>query len=415
MTPYRILVVDDSAFMRKLFSDIIGGDPSFTVVGTAATGAQAVELLAALDPDAVTMDIEMPDMNGLEALRVIMGQKPTPVIMLSGLSEDNRRATVEALQYGAFDFIHKPTVMTADIDRVAEQLLSRLKSAVSVKLRSSLLPLPDKPAAKWPENPASKAVASAQATRAAPGGGARSNRKPAEPAPAESAASAAPKKKASPAARKPAVSPAAPGTPAVPKLPSRVLEFRHLIAIGTSTGGPRALHQLIGSLPGNLPALVLIVQHMPPKFTHSLAQRLDSFSELSVKEAEHGERVAAGTVYIAPGGYHMTLARAGGSYRIELSLGEPRGGHRPSVDLLFESLVPFVELARHAVIMTGMGSDGAKGMKALAASGAETTIAESEETCIVFGMPRSAIELGAAKTVLPLHGIAPLLTEAVMK
>ncbi|EXX91306.1 chemotaxis protein CheY [Paenibacillus darwinianus] len=398
MKPYRILVVDDSAFMRKLFSDIINGDPSFTVVGTAATGAQAVELLTSVEPDAVTMDMEMPDMNGLEALKVIMEQKPTPVIMLSGVSEDNMRATVAALQYGAFDFIRKPTGLTADIHQVAEQLLVRLRSAVSAKHRSVLLPLPDQPASKPPDNRLLKDAASAQAIRAAPGAAAR-------------------------VGRKPAVAPAAPGAPvaagvpaasAAPQPANRSTAFRHVVAVGTSTGGPRALHQLISSLPGDLPAPVLIVQHMPPKFTHSLAQRLDSFSALSVKEAEHGEQVAAGTVYIAPGGYHMTLVRTGGQYRIDLSLGEPRGGHRPSVDQLFESLVPFVELARHAVIMTGMGSDGAKGMKALAESGAVTTIAESEETCIVFGMPRSAIELGAAKTVLPLPGIAPQLAGAVM-
>ncbi|MBB6675530.1 CheB methylesterase domain-containing protein, partial [Cohnella nanjingensis] len=198
--------------------------------------------------------------------------------------------------------------------------------------------------------------------------------------------------------------------------PERPTAFNDLVAIGTSTGGPRALHEVITNLPADFPAPVLIVQHMPPKFTHSLAQRLASFAKIPVREARDGETVRAGEAYLAPGGLHMTLTRdASGTYRIALSEDAPVSGHRPSVDRLFESLLGFRELRRHAVIMTGMGSDGAKGMKALREDGAAATIAEAEETCVVYGMPRSAIEIGAATQVAELQHIASLLVQEVSR
>ncbi|PZD93343.1 chemotaxis response regulator protein-glutamate methylesterase [Paenibacillus sambharensis] len=470
MTPYRILIVDDSAFMRKLFSDIITQDSSFTIVGTASTGAEAVRLVEALNPDAVTLDLEMPEMNGLEALKIIMAKKPTPVIMLSGISEDNTRQTIAALQLGAFDFIRKPSGITDDIASVAEALIIRLKLAVSVRKHQPVLKIPDKPVSLTiirgddaadkkpkPQAPAPPPAAPQKAkmqdrlTGKSPATSRQADVTPAEPAnplehpaaplkptglqkavqPGREAghnaagepfngltkpraadqAAAAGSTRGKTAER--TVKPDAPPAAAMKK--THAASFRHLVAIGTSTGGPRALHQVLSSLPGSLPAPVLIVQHMPPKFTHSLAQRLDSYSELTVKEAEQGDVLAAGVVYIAPGGYHMKLQKDGGLYRIRLTEDPARNGHRPSVDVLFESLLPYSELNRHAVIMTGMGSDGAKGMKALAENGAKSTIAESEETCIVYGMPRSAVEGGAVKTVLPLQGIAGQIVSAVMK
>jgi len=430
MAPYRILVVDDSAFMRKLFTDIIESDPSLTVIATADNGRTAVELHERLQPDAVTLDLEMPLMNGLEALRDIMANKPVPVIMLSGISEENTRGTIAALQLGAFDFIRKPSGLSADIDQVAEALLIRLRLAVKIH-KDSIAPLHARPRPK--------AVASLEAPPVRPAERKRTVKEQKPEQREASGAAAAPRepgKRRKPEAgtsdkqarkqtatdlppskkeRPPDV--AARGRPAVPgtRAGAAGTSFRHVIAVGTSTGGPRALHQLISALPGDLPAPVLIVQHMPPKFTHSLAQRLDSFSQLAVKEAEHDETIRSGTVYIAPGGYHMLMAKHAGEYRIKLTLDEPRSGHRPSVDELFESLVPLSELTRHAVIMTGMGSDGAKGMKLLAEQGAATTIAESEDTCVVYGMPRAAVEAGAAMTVLPLHDIASELSVAVMK
>lgn len=186
--------------------------------------------------------------------------------------------------------------------------------------------------------------------------------------------------------------------------------FGQIVAVGASTGGPRALHELLTKLPGDLEAPILVVQHMPPKFTHSLAQRLNTFSAIRVREAVHGEIVETGTAYIAPGGKQMKLFKeSGGLYRIRLTQEGARNGHMPSVDVLFESLVGLREIKRHVVLMTGMGSDGASGMMALRQDGAEIRIAESAETCVVYGMPRSAVEMGAVSHVLPLQQIAPFL------
>ncbi|MEO3945084.1 CheB methylesterase domain-containing protein [Gorillibacterium sp. CAU 1737] len=196
---------------------------------------------------------------------------------------------------------------------------------------------------------------------------------------------------------------------AVPGIPGRARPappFQNLIAIGTSTGGPRALHAVLTALPGNLNAPVLVVQHMPPKFTKSLAERLNANSAITVVEAADGMTVEKGTAYIAPGGQHMLMIRDDkGQYRIKLTLDDPVSGHRPSVNVMFESLLSFTELKRYVVLMTGMGSDGAKGMQALALSGAAATIAEAEETCVVYGMPRAAVQLECVTHILPLHEI----------
>ncbi|HEY0826914.1 MAG TPA: CheB methylesterase domain-containing protein [Bacilli bacterium] len=193
----------------------------------------------------------------------------------------------------------------------------------------------------------------------------------------------------------------------------RSASFQHLVAIGTSTGGPRALQQLITRLPESFLAPILIVQHMPPKFTKSLALRLDSLSKIKVVEAEDESIITSGTAYIAPGGWHMTLVKKGAQYQIRLSKEELRSGHRPSVDTMFESLVPHHELERHIVIMTGMGSDGAKGMSVLIESGVSSTIVEAEESCVVYGMPRAAVELNQVDYVLPLEEISSKLIELV--
>ncbi|MFD1952656.1 chemotaxis response regulator protein-glutamate methylesterase [Paenibacillus thailandensis] len=434
MEPYRILVVDDSPFMRAIFSDLITRDSEFAVIGTAGNGEEAVEAVKRLKPDAVTLDLEMPLMNGLEALQIIMKESPTPVIMLSGISEQNMRETIKALQHGAFDFIRKPTsAVSDDIQQVGELLIEKLKMAVMTQRKRKLagpaaLPpvtetarMPDsayrKPAIKLPE------AADGQ-TAIGKGQKKESKAKPAGPSSAKAVVNETTQayRPATTAPNAGAGSPAAPAEPAAaenaPKKKSKPVQpvsFRHIVAIGTSTGGPRALHEVISSLPEHLPAPVLVVQHMPPKFTRSLAQRLDSFSRLKVVEAEQGEKVLPGVVYIAPGGSHMELSRDKDGYCIKLTQEPPRGGHRPAVDVLFESLVPFKELQRHAVIMTGMGSDGAKGMEALAKSGAASTIAEAEETCVVYGMPRCAVENGSAQAVVPLQQIAPSLVHNVSK
>lgn len=454
MAPYRVLVVDDSGFMRKIISDLIVRDPQFTIVGTARNGLEAIAAVNELKPDAVTLDLEMPEMNGIEALQRIMNSNPIPIIMLSGISEDNTRETIKALQFGAFDFIRKPsTAVSNDIHQVGELLIEKLRIAVLTRRYQPVITIDEKT-----ERPVVAVKASKPFKRLA----IEQQLNQVEPLKAPSAHLDKDRVKSRPsrAADKQPKSQVVPPLHTKPKgiqfgqrasinpnsslSARRALEvdekdngrqqksdsappdikqkgsgtvstFRHIVAIGTSTGGPRALHEVISSLPSDFPAPVLIVQHMPPKFTKSLAQRLDSFSALHVVEAEQGDRVLAGVVYLAPGGHHMELAKDSAGYYILLTEQPQRNGHRPSVDVLFESMTAFRELKRHAVIMTGMGSDGTKGLKQLIDSGVDSTIAEAEETCVVFGMPRSAIEALSIEKVLPLQHIAAQLVQVMLK
>ncbi|MFD0671718.1 chemotaxis response regulator protein-glutamate methylesterase [Cohnella sp. GCM10027633] len=484
MPEYNVLIVDDSPFMRKVFSDVIDADAAFNVLATAGNGKEAVELALKLKPDIITMDLEMPQMNGIEALQRIMSVRPTPVIMLSAVTDNGTRDTIKALQHGAFDFIRKPDgAVKLDIHQVGEQLIEKLHIAVStvsmgsfrmmpaveektepipkaeplqqvsaIESRHEAPPAADlPPPAPKPDSPAKEPprlyaeskrtiaeppkTPSTQVESRTPASSPPAGQREAAPKPAAAEARAAqplpratePKPAAKSLVKKAAAAAAMPAPPPVtaeplspvpprpqPKSKSASSAFADVVAIGTSTGGPRALHEVLTGIPAGFPAPILIVQHMPPKFTHSLAQRLDSFCNIRVCEATDGELVESATAYIAPGGRHMSLIKdALGGYRIRLSDDPPRSGHRPSVDYLFESLIDYPALKRHAVLMTGMGSDGAKGMKALQTGGAQTLIAESEETCVVYGMPRSAIELGAATQVLPLQAISSALAREV--
>ncbi|MEX1031014.1 MAG: chemotaxis response regulator protein-glutamate methylesterase [Paenibacillaceae bacterium] len=358
MSTYKVLVVDDSAFMRKIISDLIMEDPQFEVIGTAKNGREALEMTRELQPDVITMDVAMPIMNGLEAVQIIMNENPIPIIMLSSMTGVGTQETIQALELGAIDFVRKPSgSISLDLHIIKEHILDKLKIAVSAKVR----PLQ------------------------------RINEQ-----------SVIPKKIVKPSSSLSRDS------------DIQSIPFRHVVAIGTSTGGPRALQTVLSGLPSNFPAPVLIVQHMPPNFTKSLAIRLDTYCSLHVVEAEDGMKVSAGTVYVAPGGLHMSMIRVKKDhFVITLNKEEPRSGHRPSVEVLFESLIPLKEFRRHIIIMTGMGSDGAKTMKMLKESGANTTIAESEETCIVFGMPRAAIELGGVDYILKQQDISNKLVELV--
>ncbi|MFE5319582.1 chemotaxis response regulator protein-glutamate methylesterase [Paenibacillus sp. NPDC056579] len=383
MRIYDILVVDDSIFMRKIISDLISEDPQFRVVATAKNGKEAVELIKKLKPNAVTMDIEMPEMNGLDALKTIMSEHPTPIIMLSSLTQEGARETIIALERGAVDFVGKPSgSISLDLHKVKTALIEKLHIAVKTnvnKFNAKLAP-PNPLRFNKPAGESKASIPSAPVAQPAP--------KPY-------------KQEGNHSSGKLMNPPAS--------------QVQQLAAIGTSTGGPRALHQVISNIPGDFAAPVVIVQHMPPNFTKSLAQRLDSVSELTVVEAEDGMILHNGTAYVAPGGFHMMVARNGpGMYKIHLCKEDPRNGHRPSVDVLFESLLPLKELRRHIVLMTGMGSDGAKGMLALKQAGAVTTIAESEETCIVYGMPRAAVELQCVSHILPQQEIAHMLSKAVL-
>ncbi|MEC0169982.1 chemotaxis-specific protein-glutamate methyltransferase CheB [Paenibacillus graminis] len=461
MKPYQVLVVDDSAFMRKIISDLIENDANFQVAATASNGREAIEKVNELSPDLVTMDVEMPEMNGLEALKIIMAQRPLPVIMLSGINEEGMKETILALEWGAFDFIRKPSISNSqDIIAVGVSLREQMKEAMLARQQREARAS----AYKVPELPAAEAASAPQPVRGpakqppeAPKKAPELPRKLADKPKAKPELSPAPemvKGKGSPGRTSPegALPPGAAKDPArLPKpasdpsrnrskeeakpvqpdsRPAAAANFessaaggdrkpnnkglRKLVAVGCSTGGPRALKAFLENIPADFPAPIVIVQHMPPNFTKSLAQRLNTFSPLEVAEAEQGMILRQGAAYIAPGGYHMRVVpAAGGQYAIDLTLEEARNGHRPSVDTLFESILPYTSLERHAVIMTGMGSDGARMMKSLYDSGVTSTFAESEETCVVYGMPRSAVELHCVRHVLPLQEIAPRLVQAV--
>ncbi|WP_042199183.1 protein-glutamate methylesterase/protein-glutamine glutaminase [Paenibacillus camerounensis] len=465
MRPYKVLVVDDSAFMRKIISDLIEKDPDFKVTDTAVNGREAIAKVTELQPDLVTMDVEMPEMNGLEALKVIMANHTLPVIMLSGINEEGMRETIMALESGAFDFIRKPSITNSqDIMAVGVSLIEQMKGAMlareqreariaSQKPSDSTISEPlrppgtSKPAVtelpvRMPDLPKSAAVTPAKQAADKPkppvtesgtklSGSAKSGidsiRK--LPKPPVSHPKPAATERFKSRRQLDAVTPAPLEVTAVPELPasypagppaaagdrkSGTKGLRKLVAVGCSTGGPRALKTFLENIPADFPAPIVIVQHMPPNFTKSLAQRLNTFSPLEVSEAEHGMILRQGAAYIAPGGYHVKVVpAAGGQYAIELTSEDARNGHRPSVDTLYESLLPLTGLERHAVIMTGMGSDGARMMKALYDSGVTSTFAENEETCVVYGMPRSAVELHCVKYVLPLQEIAPRLVQAV--
>lgn len=466
MKPYRVLVVDDSAFMRKIISDLIEKDDQFQVAGTAVNGREAVGKVKELKPDLVTMDVEMPEMNGLEALRRIMLDHPLPVIMLSGINEEGMKETILALEGGAFDFIRKPSISSShDIISVGEALREQMKEAMLERERrearsaSALLAaeappvprIPESPPLLPPVKPADKPVGGSELkAERLPRQVAKKPREthsPATEAPEDLQSENKPVrsgdrfKAVPPAAKPPAAGlskallkpkmetpagnvprPKSPISGTAPDIPSAAAKERKpdakgldkLVAVGCSTGGPRALKALLEKIPADFPAPIVIVQHMPPNFTKSLAQRLNTFSPLDVMEAEQGMILKKGAAYIAPGGYHMKVTEAaGGQFTISLTKEEARNGHRPSVDTLFESLLPLDSLERHAVIMTGMGGDGAKMMKSLYDAGVTSTFAESEETCVVYGMPRSAVELQCVSYILPLQDIAPRLVQVV--
>ncbi|MED5016908.1 chemotaxis response regulator protein-glutamate methylesterase [Paenibacillus chibensis] len=430
MTPYKVIVVDDSAFMRKIFSDLIEKDPAFQVIDTAVNGRDAVEKITRLKPDIVTMDVEMPEMNGLEALKLIMAEYPLPVIMLSGINEEGMKETIIALESGAFDFIRKPSLTYSQhIEQVGDALLEQLKAAMSARERRAAFKAKEqKKQQKQQQNTedlttltAASAPSKVRRTKPEPVKRQAPLSKKPESAAKRQENGLEPKREKLVSfmpkpPQKPLTVEESPAAPAYAPASSHEQrgDIHQIVAIGCSTGGPRALKAVLEKIPAGLSAPVVIVQHMPPNFTKSLAQRLNSFSGLEVTEAEHGMVLKAGCAYVAPGGKHMRVAQsAGGRYTLMLSEDEPVNGHRPSVDVLFESLLPLSGLKRHAVLMTGMGSDGARMMKRLYDSGVNSTFAESEETCVVYGMPRSAVELHCVSHVLPLQEIAAGLVRAV--
>lgn len=344
----KVLVVDDSAFMRKVISDMISSDPNMEVVATAKNGEEALQMIVDHKPDVVTMDIEMPKMDGLTALKQIMEVRPMPVIMLSSLTTSGAVETLKALDYGAFDFITKPTsLVKVSTPEIREELLSKIRIASKIKVSRPMF---------------------------------------------------------------------------TPRETARVIEtdkrtsgrtkFKKLIAIGTSTGGPRALQDVIPYIPKDIEAGILIVQHMPPGFTKSLAERLDSMSQIRVKEAEDGDIINAGVAYLAPGDSHIKVTKQGGQFVIKLDNGDRVSGHKPSVDALMYSIASLGDRNVIGVIMTGMGADGADGMSKLKQNRG-FVIAQDEESCVVFGMPKSTIKLGVVDKVVSLSNIANEIVKAM--
>lgn len=337
MTKTKVLIVDDSAVMRQILREILSSDPSLEVVGVASDPLVARDKVLRLQPDVMTLDVEMPRMDGLTFLEKLMRAHPMPVVMISSLTDRGCETTLRALELGAVDFVSKPKVDVADgTVQMAAEILEKVKAAAAAKIASV-------------------------------------------------------RKK-------------------VPAAPPRVLATQALartthqvIAIGASTGGTEALREVLEPLPPDAPGIVM-VQHMPEKFTHSFAARLDSLCRVRVKEAEDGDRILPGHALLAPGNYHMEVLRSGAEYRVRVFSGEPVNRHRPSVDVLFRSCARYLGANAVGVILTGMGADGARGLLEMRQAGART-VAQDEASCVVFGMPKEAIALGAAEETLPLSQI----------
>ncbi len=342
--PLKVMVVDDSAFMRKVISDMLLSSPGIEVVATAKNGVEALEKMVKYKPQVITLDVEMPQMDGLTALKQIMVNSPTPVIMLSSLTQQGSRETLEALSLGALDFVPKPSgAISLDLEKVKSDLISKVKAAGKAQ------PGPKKLKAPLP-------------TRALPA------------------------KEVKPA--------------------SQVLA-KKIVAIGSSTGGPKALEHLLLGFPANLPAGVLVTQHMPEGFTRSLAERLDRICPLKVKEAEKGDEIREGQVIIAPGGYHLKLDK---NKKVYLSQEAPVQHVRPSADVMMMSLVECYGTNIVGVILTGMGKDGTTGMTAIKKAGGKTIVQDSS-TSVIFSMPSSVIKAGCADMVSPLPNISPKIVD----
>lgn len=361
----RVLVVDDSALMRKIISDILNSDPDIEVIDTARNGQMAVEKVERLRPDVVTLDHEMPVLEGLCALGYIMSECPTPVIMLTATDERGAELALNAFEYGAVDFIQKPSgTISHDIELIAEEIRAKVKAAAKAQLKNLHF---------MEEHVKSSEKGKVHAENTLP------------------------------------ISNTSKATP-------RRIMTKKILAIGTSTGGPRALEKVIPKLPRDLKAAVLVVQHMPPGFTASLAQRLNAQSELEVREAKDGDLIREGVVLIAPGDYHMEVVQKmidGKTVEVIALNKEPRElGVRPCVNVLFRTLAPIYGSNILSVIMTGMGMDGAEGVERIKNAGGKA-IAEDEKSCVVYGMPKAIVDRGLADRVVPLEMIATAIQQLI--
>lgn len=343
----KVLVVDDSAFMRMVLTDIVNSCDEFNVAGTAKNGLEALEMTRSLQPDVITLDVEMPTMDGISCLKELMKITDVPVIMLSGHTKSGESATIEALEAGAIDFITKPA-MLFEISSVKKkkEIIDKIKMAGRIHGRRRLagkaetvIPVEHKEVKEHQKN-----------------------------------------------------------------------KLKTLVAIGASTGGPKALQQVVPYIPEDVPAALIIVQHMPPGFTKSLADRLNMISELTVKEGENGEVIKPGYAYIAPGDSHMEVhGTDGGILKIRLTKNAPAGGHRPSINVMMNSIAKTRFPSVIAVIMTGMGNDGEEGIVNIKQSNRGRIISQDEQSCVVYGMPKSAVGTGVVDAVVPLKEIAGVI------
>jgi two-component system, chemotaxis family, protein-glutamate methylesterase/glutaminase len=346
----RVMVVDDSALVRKIATDILSADPEITVAATAANAEFALGKLERERPDVITLDLEMPGMGGLEAIRRIMSVRPTPIIVMSAHAQKGADLTLQALEAGAVDFVLKPSnSLSGGIPAIARELIEKVRDAARIVMVSP------------PQSPGT----------------------PAEPSVFETGQ----------------------GVSAPVAAPSIDGEGYDLVAIGTSTGGPVALKTVLMQLPGDFPAGVVVVQHMPPVFTKAFADRLDACCAVRVKEAENGDAILPGQVLIAPGNWHMTVTRFGLEPRVLLNQNDPVNGHRPSVDVLMRSVAREFGARAVGVIMTGMGKDGAEGLRELYARGGRV-IAQDKTTSVIYGMNKEVVQNGNAHEVVPVDQIA---------
>lgn len=341
MSKIRVLVVDDSALIRSFLKEIVNAQGDMECVGAAPDPLVAREMIKQLNPDVLTLDVEMPRMDGIDFLEKLMRLRPMPVVMVSTLTEQGSNTTFRALELGAVDFIAKPRIdIVRGMESYADEIAEKIRAAAHARIRRF--------------SPTVQEKLSADAI--------------------------------------------------LPSIAARMSSTEKLIIIGASTGGTEAIKDVLMKMPADSPG-ILVAQHMPENFTRSFAERLDRLCEITVKEAEHNERVLPGHAYIAPGHSHLLLKRSGANYMTELSQGPPVNRHRPSVDVLFRSAANNAGGNAIGVILTGMGKDGAQGLLEMRQAGAHT-IAQDENSCVVFGMPKEAIALGGACEVLSLQSIA---------
>ena len=350
MAKIRVVVVDDSALVRSLLTEIINRQHDMQCVGAASDPLVAREMIRELNPDVITLDVEMPRMDGLEFLSRLMRLRPMPVVMVSTLTEQGADITLRALEMGAVDYVAKPRIgITSGLNELAGDIVDKIRIAAAAHVKRL--------------GPAPAAGATPVAHSAA--------------------------------------------APEAPRAPLPRLSTEKVICIGASTGGTEAIREVLMPLPADSPAIV-ITQHMPPGFTTSFAARLDSLCKIRVEEARHNQRILPGHAYIAPGGHHLRIDRSGSNYIAVVEDTEPVNRHRPSVEVLFKSAARVLGPNALGIMLTGMGADGALAMREMKDAGSYNYV-QDETSCVVFGMPRMAIQAGAAHEILPLNQIAPAL------